>query len=173
MRRAIGVEPTKLTAATSGCSSRRSTATRSPCTTLNTPSGSPASCQSSATRIDTDGSFSDGLSTKQFPAAMAIGYIHIGTMIGKLNGVMPATTPNGCRNRIAVDVRRDVLGKFSLDELGNAARELHHLERALHLAARIGEHLPVLAHDDARELVGGAGDELAKSKKDGGTLGER
>ena len=29
------------------------------------------------------------------PAAMAIGYIHIGTITGKLNGVMPATTPSG------------------------------------------------------------------------------
>ena len=26
---------------------------------------------------------------------MAIGYIHIGTIAGKLNGVMPATTPSG------------------------------------------------------------------------------
>ena len=40
---AIGVEPTKETAATSGWSSRASTAVLSPLTTLNTPSGSPAS----------------------------------------------------------------------------------------------------------------------------------
>ena len=31
------------------------------------------------------------------PHAMASGNIHIGTMAGKLNGVMPATTPTGCR----------------------------------------------------------------------------
>ena len=30
------------------------------------------------------------------PQAIAIGNIHIGTMAGKLNGVMPATTPTGC-----------------------------------------------------------------------------
>ena len=29
---------------------------------------------------------------------MATGNIHIGTITGKLNGVMPATTPNGWRN---------------------------------------------------------------------------
>jgi hypothetical protein len=29
---------------------------------------------------------------------MAMGCIHIGTMIGKLNGVMPAQTPSGWRN---------------------------------------------------------------------------
>ena len=32
------------------------------------------------------------------PQAMATGNIHIGTMAGKLNGVMPATTPSGSRN---------------------------------------------------------------------------
>ena len=36
-----------------------------------------------------------GLSTKQLPQAMALAIIHSGTMTGKLNGVMPATTPRG------------------------------------------------------------------------------
>lgn len=31
------------------------------------------------------------------PQAMATGNIHIGTIAGKLNGVMPATTPSGWR----------------------------------------------------------------------------
>ncbi|MNW10387.1 hypothetical protein D3C71_2075940 [compost metagenome] len=44
-----------------------------------------------------DGSRSDGLSTKLLPVAIAIGNIHIGTIAGKLNGVMPATTPSGWR----------------------------------------------------------------------------
>src|ERR687889_2371956 len=95
---AIGVEPTNDTAATSGCSSSASTAVLSPCTTLNTPSGRPASAHSSATSIDALGSRSLGLSTKVLPVAIATGCIHIGTMIGKLNGVIPATTPSGCRN---------------------------------------------------------------------------
>ena len=80
----------------SWCVSRASTATLSPCTTLNTPSGRPASAQSLASRMDADGSFSDGLSTKALPQAIASGNIHIGTMAGKLNGVIPATTPSGC-----------------------------------------------------------------------------
>ena len=95
---AIGVEPTNDTAATCGCSSRRSTATLSPWTTVNTPGGRPASRSSSAQKLAADGSRSDGLSTKVFPHAIAIGYIHIGTMAGKLNGVMPATTPTGWRS---------------------------------------------------------------------------
>ena len=44
-----------------------------------------------------DGSFSLGLSTKALPHAMAVVNIQSGTMAGKLNGVMPATTPTGCR----------------------------------------------------------------------------
>ena len=94
--RAIGVEPTKLTAPMPGCARRASTASLSPCTTLNTPSGRPASASSDASSSDADGSFSEGLSTNALPQAMASGNIHIGTMAGKLNGVMPATTPTGC-----------------------------------------------------------------------------
>ena len=69
-----------------------------PCTTLKTPSGSPASAHSDAISSEADGSFSEGLSTNVFPQAIAIGNIHIGTMAGKLNGVIPATTPSGCRS---------------------------------------------------------------------------
>ena len=47
--------------------------------------------------IGADGSRSEGLSTKVFPQAMALGAIHIGTMAGKLKGVIPATTPRGRR----------------------------------------------------------------------------
>ena len=32
---------------------------------------------------------------KEFPQAMALASIHRGTMTGKLNGVIPATTPSG------------------------------------------------------------------------------
>ena len=49
-------------------------------------------------KLETLGSRSDGLRTNVLPVAMAIGCIHIGTMIGKLNGVIPAQTPSGCRN---------------------------------------------------------------------------
>lgn len=46
---------------------------------------------------EADGSRSEGLSTNEFPHASAIGNIQIGTIAGQLNGVMPATTPTGCR----------------------------------------------------------------------------
>ena len=62
---------------------------------MNTPAGSPASASSSACLIAESGTFSDGLRTKVFPHTMAIGYIHMGTMAGKLNGVIPTHTPSG------------------------------------------------------------------------------
>ena len=64
---------------------------------MNTPAGSPASAHSSAITSDADGSRSLGLSTNALPHAIATGNIHIGTIAGKLNGVMPATTPSGWR----------------------------------------------------------------------------
>ena len=95
MYSAIGVEPTKLSACTRGSSSKASTATLSPWTTLNTPSGNPAFFSRPAMNNAADGSRSDGFSTKVLPQASATGNIHSGTIAGKLNGVMPATTPNG------------------------------------------------------------------------------
>src|SRR6478609_6303755 len=94
---AIGVEPTNDTAATSGWCSSASTATLSPCTTLNTPAGSPASAHSSAISSEADGSFSLGLSTTALPQAIATGTNHSGTIAGKLNGEITATTPSGWR----------------------------------------------------------------------------
>src|SRR3989304_2354733 len=95
---AIGVEPTNDTAAIPGWARIASTACLSPCTTLNTPSGSPASLNSSAMRTEAEGSFSEGLSTKLLPQAIATGNIHSGTITGKLNGGMPAHTPSGWRS---------------------------------------------------------------------------
>ena len=50
------------------------------------PAGSPASAHSAASQFAADGSFSDGLSTTQFPHAIAIGKNQHGTIAGKLNG---------------------------------------------------------------------------------------
>src|SRR5436305_11650604 len=94
---AIGVEPTKETAATCGAVNSASTASLSPCRTVNTPWGSPARFHISASHSDADGSFSLGLRMKALPVAMALAHIHSGTMAGKLNGVIPATTPSGWR----------------------------------------------------------------------------
>ena len=69
----------------------------SPCTTLKTPAGRPASANASAIQLAAEGSFSLGFRTTVLPAAMAIGKNHIGTIAGKLNGEMIPTTPSGWR----------------------------------------------------------------------------
>src|SRR5215472_4189879 len=97
MYSAIAVEPTKLTAAIPGWLRIASTASLSPLTTLNTPGGRPASVSNPAMRRPADGSRSDGFSMNVLPQASAIGNIHIGTIAGKLNGVIPAHTPSGWR----------------------------------------------------------------------------
>ena len=97
MYSAIAEEPTKPIALTRGSVSSVSTASLSPLTTLRMPAGSPASRNSSAIRIGTDGSRSDGLRMKALPQAIAGAHFHSGIMAGKLNGVMPATTPSGWR----------------------------------------------------------------------------
>ncbi len=98
MYRAIGVEPTNETEATPGCVSRASTASLSPCTTLKAPSGRPASASQPASSSEADGSFSLGLRMNALPHASASGNIHIGTIAGKLNGVIPTATPSGWRS---------------------------------------------------------------------------
>src|SRR5690625_2560033 len=93
----MGVDPTKLSALTSGCSSNTSTAALSPWTTLNTPLGKPAFSSKRAINNAALGSRSLGFNINVLPATKANGNIQHGTIQGKLNGVMPATTPKGWR----------------------------------------------------------------------------
>ena len=90
-------EPTKLIAGMAGWSRIASTISLSPWTTCRMPSGAPASSISSASRTGTEGSRSEGLRMNALPTAMATPNIHIGIIAGKLNGVIPATTPKGWR----------------------------------------------------------------------------
>ena len=83
-----------------------------------------------------DGSRSDGLSTKVLPQARASGNIHIGTITGKLNGVMPTATPSGCR-RFQLSMPPPTLSECRPDSSrGDAAGELHDLDAAGHFAHR-------------------------------------
>src|SRR6478609_7702285 len=93
----MGVDPTKLMALIAGLVRSSSTEVLSPCSTLKTPAGRPASAQSSAIQMAAVGAFSDGFNTTVLPAAMAMGKKHIGTMAGKLEGEMMPTGPTGWR----------------------------------------------------------------------------
>ena len=106
------------------------------------------------------------------PQAIASGYIHIGTIAGKLNGVMPAHDAERLADRVAVDVGRDVLRELTLQEVGKAAGELDDLEPATHFSKRVGENLAVLPREDLGDVALVAFDELAEGEHDSRPRGE-
>ena len=154
----------------SGCSSSRSTASLSPCTTFITPSGRPASFHSSAIAFAADGSFSDGLITTLLPQATAIGTNHIGTIAGKLNGEITATDAERLADRVHVDLGRDVLAEAALEQVRDAAGELDHLEAAGHLAERVRQHLAVLGGDQRGDVLLALVHQLAEREQHLGPL---
>jgi hypothetical protein len=95
-----------------------------------------------------EGSFSDGFSTKVLPVASAIGNIHIGTIAGKLNGVIPTQTPSGCISEwLSTPV--PTFAECHLLQMWDAAGKFHHFQAAGQFAHRVGEDLAVLFADDA------------------------
>ena len=71
-----------------------------PCRIFNTPSGKPASFGNDAIRVKVSGTFSEGFTIIQLPRAIAFGIVQLGTIAGKLNGTMDATTPSGTRSTL-------------------------------------------------------------------------
>ncbi len=150
--RAIGVEPTKLTAAMPGWSSSASTASASPCTTCSTPGGKPTSAAAPASISAADGSFSLGLRMKALPQATASGNIHSGTIAGKFEGRDPTHHAERLAERVGVDAAGHALGEFALQQVADPAGELDHLEAACHLPLGVGARLAVLGADHRGEL---------------------
>ena len=119
------------------------------------------------------GSFSLGLSTKVLPAAIATGNIHSGIMAGKLNGVIPAQTPSGCRKECTSTERAAWSVCSPRNSRGADKRELQHLEPALYLAQRVGVDLPVLKADDLRQAVALGDHEVAQPGEGGDASADR
>ena len=67
----------------------------SPCRTLSTPSGSPASSASAPRRAAVSGLCSAGLSTTVLPNASAGATFQLACMAGKFHGAIATTTPAG------------------------------------------------------------------------------
>ncbi|MNN82920.1 hypothetical protein D3C81_1999120 [compost metagenome] len=66
-----------------------------PCTRLNTPSGSPTDCITSASRVAVPGVSSDGLATTALPHASAGATFQLNRSRGRFHGEMMPTTPKG------------------------------------------------------------------------------
>ena len=96
--RPVAAEPVKLTRSTSWWSTSAAPASDpSPCTTLSTPAGTPASSANSA-RNDADaGVCSDGFRTAALPQKIAGSAFQATLGSGVLKLVINAATPSGCR----------------------------------------------------------------------------
>ena len=92
------VEPVNTRPSTSMCRASASPASwPKPGSTLNTPSGMPASATSSARRSTLSGDFSEGLSSTELPVASAGASFQAAISSGKFHGTIAATTPSGSR----------------------------------------------------------------------------
>ena len=99
MRCPTSVDPVKTTLRTNGFVTKRSPTTEPfPGITVKTPSGIPALSASSPSRIAESGVISAGLSTTVLPAASAGAKPQPAIGIGKFQGTITETTPNGSLN---------------------------------------------------------------------------
>ena len=110
---------------------------------------------------------------KVLPQAMATGYIHMGTITGKLNGVIPTTTPRGWRTDEASTPVETSSENSPLSRWGMPQANSTTSMPAGHLPAGVLEHLAVLGGDQPSQVVAVSVDELAEGEEDAGASGER
>ena len=97
--RPVEADPVKLTRSTSGWStSAAPTSPPSPCTTLSTPDGTPASSASSAKNEADAGACSDGFTTAALPQKIAGNAFQATLGSGVLKLMISAATPSGWRS---------------------------------------------------------------------------
>ena len=122
----------------------------------------------SARRREAEGSRSEGLRTKVLPQARATGNIHIGTMAGKLKGVMPATTPRGWR----MDQESMPVPTFSvkspLRKEGMPVANSTTSKAAGGFAASVGEDFAVLAGEDGGDFFEAGFEDFTELEQDAG-----
>ena len=85
---------------------------------------------------------------------------------GKVKGRDPAHDAERLANRVHVDPRRGLLGVPALEQLGDAAAKLDHLEPAGDLTLGVAEDLAVLGRKDPSDVVFVLEDELADPEED-------
>ena len=162
---ATGDEPTKEIAFTFGWVSSASTHSRPPWTRLSTPLGKPAFSSSSMIITTVSGTFSLGFSTKVFPQAIASGNIHIGTIAGKLNGVIPTQTPSGWSSVSQSTLAREILERVAHEQRRHPAGVFDVLDPAINAAARFGQRLAMLSGDALANAIEVFLDQLPVTKE--------
>ena len=141
----MGTEPVNESAPTPGCTASAAPGSPKPWTTWSSAAGMPAVTSASTNASAQSGVCSDGFSTIPLPASSAGKHFHDGMATGKFHGVIIPTTPTGCR------VVHAILSDSSeATTLPSAARpwpatNATHVDRLLHVAACLDEHLAGLA----------------------------
>ena len=98
MMRPVSVPPVKAITSTSSLAVKAAPVTwPRPLTILITPSGKPASDNSSIKGINPSGVSSDGLSTQLLPKAIAPASFMLASAIGAFQGAISPATPTGSR----------------------------------------------------------------------------
>src|SRR5262249_49320233 len=92
---------------------------------------------------------------------------------GKVEWRDPGDDAERLPDRIHVDAGRRLLRVAALEQLGNTAAVLDHLETARDLALRVAEDLAMLGREDARDVVLALVDELADAEEDRRLLRQR
>ena len=110
---------------------------------------------------------------KVLPQASAIGNIHIGTIAGKLNGVMPAHTPSGWRIDQVSMPRPTVSVNSPLSRCGMPQANSTTSRPRMIEPLRVGQDLAVLAGDHLRQLVDVLLDQLLEPEQDARALQRR
>ena len=143
-------------------SSSAFTASASPCTTVCTPSGNPASRTSSASSSDADGSFSDGFVHERVAARQRVGQHPQRDHHREVERCDADDDADRLEHRVHVDARRHLGAVRTLEEVRDTARELDAVEAAGDLTLRVVEHLAVLRGDERGQLVAVRVDQLAQ-----------
>ena len=143
-----------------------------PCTTLNAPSGSPASRVMSASSEAVSGAHSGGLSTTLLPAASAGAMRHVASISGAFHG----RDHDGDAGRVPLGPAHELVHLERLvAELGELVGEEAEVPRdARHDRVQVrAQERAVVARLDRRELGDALLDELGDPVQDLGAVGRR
>ena len=149
-----------------------STAVLSPCSTLNTPAGSPASAQSSAIQIAAVGSFSRGLEDDGVAGGDGDGEEPHRDHGGEVERGDDADRADGLAEGGDVDVGGGVFGHAAFEQVGDAAGEFDDFLAAGDFAEGVGDDLAVLGGDDFGEFALAGVEQFPECEDHLGALGE-
>ena len=162
---AIGDEPTNEIAFTFGCVSKRVDAFASAVDDVEHAFRQAGFFEQFDEHHAVSGTFSLGFSTNVFPQASASGNIHIGTIAGKLKGVMPTQTPSGwCI--VSQSTPRARFSSVSPMSSDGAAGVFDVLDAAINAAARFGQSLAMFARDALADAIEVFFDELPVTEEE-------